>query len=142
MTDKTAVQCYEAIRTHCEDIISDAEQMFPEAASPGDVFRQGDIYIWREEDDLPTHLIPLRGKDAKAQLVDDNSRGARHILENLEGVELFRDPEGDALQGPWFRLATEKVLTHPDHGNVRMPPGNYSITRQRARAEDLRAVRD
>ena len=45
----------EEIQNDHENVQSDAPQMFPEAASDGDFFRQGDVYIVYR-DKLPDQL--------------------------------------------------------------------------------------
>jgi hypothetical protein len=133
------MQALEVLRQVCssEVIISNKPQVFPEAASDGDVFRQGDVYIFRR-DKLP------RGAKATAvslQLAPGDTKGSRHCLDSSEGVEMYH-VNGDALQGPFLSLSSTRTITHPEHGHVICPPGVYEVTYQRAYAEELRRVRD
>ena len=110
----------------------------PEAASDGDAFRQGDIYITRR--DVVENRFVLGSVDL--QLAPGTTQGSRHCLDSCEGVEMYRDRNGDALQGPLIRLFVERTITHPEHGDVVLPPGTYEVTYQRAYAEELRRVQD
>ena len=118
-----------------EAIISDREQMFPEAAVDGDYFRQGDLYIWKR-DKMPKDL----SESKERQLAPGSTKGARHIAEG--DVAIFTTKGGDALQGPWLKVESKCTVTHPEHGNVVLPNGNYEITYQRAFAEELKRVLD
>ena len=77
-----------------------------------------------------------------AQLAPGTTRGSRHILDSLDGVELYIVKDADALTGPLVVTLKERVVTHPEHGDVILPPGCYAITYQRAYADELRRVAD
>lgn len=121
-----------------ETIISDKPQRFSEAACDGDIFRQGDVYVWKR-DKMPKGAKPVK---CELQLAPGTTKGSRHCLDSSDGVSMFAVPEADALQGPWVRLECERVITHPEHGDVICPAGVYEITYQRAYAEELRRVQD
>lgn len=122
-----------------ESVLNDSEQQFPVAASPDcDYVRQGDVYIWLRSK-LPNGAKPVK---AVSQLAPGETKGSRHCLDSLDGVDMFATSDADALQGPFIRLACERVVEHPEHGNWRLPAGLYEITYQRAFAEELRRVRD
>lgn len=127
------------IESTAEKIKSDDQQTFPVAAIDGDHFRQGDIYIWKR-DSIPASAIKAKKKDA--QLAPGTSKGSRHILDSLEGVEVFQIDSSDPLQGPFLKTGQERVVTHPEHGNVLLPAGCYEITYQLAYAEERRRVED
>lgn len=129
------IDVMKTIRADAEKIHSDRTQQFPEAASPGDKWRQGDIYI-ELLDAVPTSFSPAK---CERQLAPGTSKGSRHILDRE--VEMFVAPHADALTGPVFKTAGATV-THPEHGDVELPAGIYRITYQRAYADELRRVRD
>ena len=135
----TATEEFARIRDDAEKIKSNKTQRFPEAANDGDYWRQGDVYI-TYRDKLP----PLAKADAKpnAQLAPGSTQGSRHILDSLDGVTMYQIDDASALQGPVLKVDTERTVTHPEHGNVVLPPGCYEITYQRAYAEELRRVLD
>ena len=122
-----------------ETIISDSAQRFPEAASDMDFFRQGDIYIWKRE--KTRGLVDCDKIDTNLQLAPGSTKGSRHILDSGDGVTMYR-VGGDVLQGPLLVLTKERTITHPEHGNVILPPGCYEITYQLAYAEERRRVLD
>lgn len=132
-----AVSVFEKIKESAERIKSDAIQRFPDAASQGDYWRQGDIYITRIE------VVPRRFKSTKVvtQLAPGTTKGSRHVL-NHGRVEMFTDASADVLTGPVFRCREEVTVTHPEHGDVICPPSIYAITYQRAMADELRRVAD
>jgi len=122
-----------------ESVISDAEQVFPIAATPDcDYVRQGDVYVWLVSK-LPKNCEPAK---AIEQLAPGTTKGARHCLDSLDGVTMFVRSDANELQGPFIRLECERVITHPEHGDWRLPAGLYEITYQRAFADELRRVRD
>ena len=126
------------IQSDHENIKSDEPQRFPEAAVAGDYFRQGDIYVIKR-DSVPASCFAVV---VAAQLTPGTTKGSRHILDSHQGVEMFRVAGGDALQGPVFKTTCERIITHPEHGDVILPPGIYEITYQRAFADELRRVQD
>lgn len=120
-------------------VVSDSEQVFPIAATPDcDYVRQGDVYIWL------VSKLPKNCKLAKAdlQLAPGTTKGSRHCLDSLDGVMMYVRSTPNELQGPFIELARERVITHPEHGDWRLPAGLYEITYQRAFADELRRVRD
>ena len=138
MPSMTADRVLREIRQSVEAIRNDRPQQFPEAASPGDYARQGDLYItllasvpdgWVETPPPP-------------QLVPGTSQGSRHCLDSLDGVRAFRAPAPTPLQGPVLELAVERTITHPEHGHWVLPPGRYAITYQRDLADEERRVVD
>lgn len=133
----TAVKLLKTIQS--EAVINDSEQAFPVAATPdSDFVRQGDVYIWLKS---RLHQDAKRIKPV-LQLAPGTTKGSRHCLDSLEGVEMFEIADADALQGPYIKLNCERVIEHPEHGNWRLPVGIYEITYQRAFAKELRRVRD
>lgn len=88
-----------------------------------DFVRQGDIYVWAYRQ-LPEYLAPGA---QEAQLAPGTTRGSRHVLDALDGVQVFRRLRTDdiefplELQGPVLYLTQPRVITHPDHSHVHLP---------------------
>jgi hypothetical protein len=138
----TAAQSFQKIQRSAQTIKNSAPQRFPEAASFGDVFRQGDLYIQKIAhlpEDASNNVYPIWG----LQLTRGESKGSRHILDSDAGVCIYTRVNGDDLTGPVIELELERAVTHPEHGDVILPPGLYAITYQRAfDKEERRRVRD
>lgn len=117
------------IQEQAERIKSDETQRFPEAASPGDAWRQGDIYITLLGE-LPSAVQKTR--KPKRQLAPGTSQGSRHCLDSLNGVQMYEQVVGSLLSGPIIVCNTTRTITHPEHGDVVLPPGIYSISYQRS----------
>ena len=131
----SATKALKAIQESAEKIKSDAPQRFPEAASVGDVFRQGDVYI-----ELLASIPSAAKLDPKpdAQLAPGTTQGSRHVLDALDGVTMYRLKSPTVLDGPILDVACERTITHPEHGDLTLPPGVYGVTYQRAYADELR----
>ncbi len=138
-TAMTAWQAFEQVQQKAESIKTDAPQRFPEAASSGDTFRQGDIYVELLAD-VPAEAI--RDTNPTAQLAPGTTRGSRHILDALDGVTMYRLENATVLEGPVLAVSCERTITHPEHGDLILPPGVYGITYQRQFATELRRVAD
>lgn len=133
MIEMTAQNAYKGITEAAESICCADAQQFPEAASIGDTARQGDLYITLLE------AVPA-GFDKAAvepQLAPGTTKGSRHILSHKQ-VRMYRDSNADALTGPVIECRKSVTVTHPEHGDVVLPPGVYGITYQRMFAEELR----
>lgn len=139
MKTLTAEQSLGKVQSTTESICNDEPQRFSEAASVGDIARQGDLYIEKLAG-IPTGAVIEQNPSAK--LAPGTTQGSRHILDSLDGVTLYRLQEPNELQGPILNLATERTITHPEHGDVILPPGIYGVTYQRAFADELRRVAD
>ena len=120
-----------------ENIKCDLTQRFPEAASPGDFWRQGDIYITLL-DSLPENAERVV---VNLQLAPGTTKGSRHILSH-GNLRMYRLSGAGALTGPIVKNKRTVTVTHPEHGNVVLPPGIYAITYQRAFADELRRQLD
>lgn len=133
----TAQQALVSIQNRVEEIKNGELQNFPEAASVGDFARQGDLYITKLES------IPAGAKSIPfaAQLAPGTSRGSRHCLDN-SNVRMYSVANAGPLDGPVIDVKQEVTVTHPEHGDFRLPCGVYKITYQRAFADELRRVRD
>ena len=129
MTAEKALQKISA----CADAIKNNEtQRFPEAATPGDSWRQGDLYI------TLLAAIPagaIREERPNPQLAEGTTQGSRHILDSLDGVTLYRLAAPGPFDGPILECRQERTITHPEHGDVVLPAGVYAISYQRVDAE-------
>ena len=138
MTVLTAAKAIVAIQQHVESIANNETQRFPEAASPGDAWVQGDVYI--------TLLCNLpegckRVESPSLQLAPGTTQGSRHCLDGLDGVEVFSLPQPGMLDGPVLQCRKERTIEHPEHGWVVLPPGIYGISYQQSMDELERAKR-
>lgn len=98
---------------------------FTQAASVGDTIRQGDLYLTIVEA-VPKGYVKLNKPKAVAkQLVPGNTQGARHCLDSLDCVTLYRPKSWseESLDGPCLVLAKERTILHPTHGAVTIPAG-------------------
>lgn len=110
-------------------------QEFPEAASPGDYIRQGDLYIFKLD------AIPANAERVapQAQLAIGDTQGARHMLNGP--TEQYMLPNATEYEGRIVKVDTPVVLEHPEHGHWRLTTGLYSVVFQRNLDADERAVR-
>jgi len=124
---ETIQSAIQQISDTAEEIRNDTDQRFPEAATPGDCWRQGDLYI------TLLGAIPgdVKKSKAKKQLVPGDAQGSRHCLDSLAGASIYELSEPSALDGPILECKQERTITHPEHGNVILPPGIYGIHYQR-----------
>jgi hypothetical protein len=128
MKTMTAEKALTKIQNQAERIKSDETQRFPEAASVGDTHRQGDVYIT-----LLAAVPDVAKRETKpaAQLAPGTTQGSRHILDSMDGVAMYRLPNPGMLDGPIVECRKERTITHPEHGDVILPPGVYQISYQR-----------
>lgn len=114
---------------------------FSEAVTVYDGVAQGDLYIMIADQIPEGYFLVQTPKEIDKQLVPGNTRGAKHCLDSLEGVELFW-PQGwshsetyDELQGPGLICHVEKRILHPTHGPV-IIPGSFTIITGYQRVHD------
>lgn len=85
-----------------EKIKNDQLQHFPEAASIGDAVRQGDIYIQLiDERDIEAlgnlyTLVDTAALSSHLQLAPGNTKGARHIIQSIDGLMMWLPTLADA----------------------------------------------
>jgi hypothetical protein len=107
------------------------EQAFTTASSVGDYIRQGDLYLI-VVDKVPCDYVEIDRPNARdKQLVPGNTEGAKHCLDSLGGVKLFRPREWneETLKGPAFVLSKDRTVLHPTHGNIIIPAGTTVVCR-------------
>ena len=101
-----------------------------EALMPGEGGAQGDLHIFVGSGVPKGYEKVEKLTDADRQLVFGNTQGAKHCLDSLEGVTMYR-PKGwneESLIGPYLLLTQERVINHPTHGPVTLPAGReYNI---------------
>lgn len=153
----TKVQEIDKITRHAKRIASGKDTVKPgqpihmtDAWTVGDCARQGDLYIDVIESPkkCPQGFVAVELTDKDRQLVPGNTEGAKHVLENLAGVTMYR-PENwneESLVGPILILSRPNTIKHPTHGHVHIPAGfavacNYQVEydaqlRREARARD------
>lgn len=93
-----------------------------EAATVNDFARQGDLYLYVVVE-IPTGY--RRAEKPSRKLVPGNTEGAKHCLDSLDGVELYLPGEWneETLAGPCLKLAKERTVGHPVHGDISIPAG-------------------
>ena len=138
---------YTEVLRAAEEIRSDAHEAIA-TMSPGDVVRQGDLYITCLDGEPPGG-VPAGTR----QLAPGTSRGARHIVEgdcdvfrvsDEEAVAALRRvvPGADGFQfvGPVIRARGPVTITHPEHGDRTLPgEACYLVTYQRSWSAEERA---
>jgi len=116
------------------------------AASPGDVVRQGDLYLVCLESSAGTRIVNDR------QLSPGTTQGSRHVAEGdcvirVGGVHeaIAKQHAGVPLElvGPSIECLGDVTVTHPEHGDRVLPAGtNWAVVYQRAYADEIRRVQD
>lgn len=95
------------------------------ALQAGECVAQGDLYLV-VIDRVPVGHTKLKCPTASdRQLVPGNTEGAKHCLDSLDGVTIYRrdDWGPESLNGPVLRTSSERVVEHPKHGHVTIPAG-------------------
>lgn len=100
-------------------------ERFTAAATIGDAIVQGDLYLVIAGSKPPKGYVRVDAKDIDRQLVPGNTVGAKHCLDSLAGVTLYRPANWseESLEGPYFQLTQERTVLHPTHGAVTIPAG-------------------
>lgn len=98
---------------------------FTDACTVGDTIRQGDLYLTIVAA-VPGNYCEIPKPTAlDKQLVPGNTSGAKHCLDALAGIKLYRLKGWNAemLDGPCFVLTKRRKVLHPIHGAVTIPAG-------------------
>lgn len=99
---------------------------FTAAAAPGDFGWQGDLKLTIVEK-VPDGYVHVKAPtEADKQLVPGTTQGARHCLDSLQGVTLYR-PKEWGVGGPCLVLALDRRILHPTHGTVTVPAGTVVL---------------
>lgn len=103
---------------------------FSEAAVVNDCYPQGDVDIFIAAG-VPENYVKVEKLETMhRRLVPGNEMtlGSQHILDSLDGVELFypknwNASEYEGSEGPYMLLSQERTVEHPEHGSVTIPAG-------------------
>jgi hypothetical protein len=98
---------------------------FTEASTPHDGIWQGDLGLEIVKSVPDGYIRVTKPKVADKQLVPGTTQGARHCLDSLRGVTIYRPAEWseESLDGPCLVLSAERTILHPTHGSVTIPAG-------------------
>ncbi len=112
-------------------------------------YRQGDVLIERITT-IPGTAQKLK-RSNRVILAHGEVTGHHHTLETRDPADWWKEGEistanekPSTLAGEFFVSLTDGgVVTHEEHAKVKLPPGNYRITRQREYSpEAIRNVAD
>ncbi len=146
---EVAARAFEAVSQAAETIKND-EPATINQIEPGDVCRQGDLY-------LVALYVPLPGKPfGSRQLAPGTTQGSRHIVKGRCKVQTVDETEAVAainrlvpttrgqrlFIGPQIIASGAVTITHPEHGHRTLPPGTYLTTYQRTWAQEVRRTMD
>jgi hypothetical protein len=135
----TALQAYQAIQDHAAKKAAKAVRLSGLRMEVGQGGRQGDIYIWRVDENHP------RGKRVESrQLALGVTQGSRHMavgedVEVYEGVKApdflkATDAQWRSVEipiGPLIVVKGERFVgEHPEHAHYLLAPGTYQVTHQ------------
>lgn len=149
----SATQAFEEVRSRAEEIRND-ETAAVGTVSPGDVVRQGDLYLVCVTGHLPGGKFP---RTDRRQLAPGTTQGSRHVLQGEAEVLEVPGPEAaqavravlpkaelfPELMGPVFKTLGPCELDHPEHGNRVLPAGEaFAVVYQRAFADTVRRQQD
>jgi hypothetical protein len=98
-----------------------------EEMAVGHHVRQGDIYVEMIE------KISLSAKPTdNMQLAPGESKGSRHTVFGCKVYEIKHSPnrENPILLGPQISSKERFTVSHPEHADFSMPPGNYQVIYQ------------
>lgn len=121
----------ERMQKHLETVKPGQPVSFTDACVAGDTIRQGDLYLIIA-DKVPSGYVQVtKPKSIDKQLVPGNTQGAKHCLDSLTGVKLFRPKEwnDESLDGPCLVLTKPRKVLHPTHGTAMIPAGFTVVCR-------------
>ena len=98
---------------------------FTEACTPQDCIWQGDLGLEIVTGVPKSFVLVKTPTDIDRQLVPGNTQGAKHCLDSLSGVTIYKpiDWNNESLEGPCLLFSAERTVTHPTHGSVTIPKG-------------------
>lgn len=144
MTTKTVNRDLSSLRKSVESLDASKRDRIG-TASPGDVVRQGDLYLVCLESPTKGEVIKDR------QLAPGTTQGSRHIVEgdciirqgDVNAVRVLHSSVPEELIGPSIECKGDCPVTHPEHGDRVLPAGsNWGVVYQRQFAEEIRRVQD
>lgn len=95
------------------------------ALMAGDGVAQGDLMLI-VADKIPDEYQRIKGPKAiDKQLVPGNTVGAKHCLDSMVGVKIYRPTNWTeaSMDGPCIVTTKERTVLHPTHGAVVIPAG-------------------
>ncbi len=134
----TAEKAFLEVEEVVNRVKSQGLRTFPEAASPGDTFRQGDIYVTLL-DKIPENTTI--SKNPNPQLAIGDTQGSRHCLSDIRKCKIYQKTNPGILDGPIIQVNSTLVIEHPEHGHIRLGCGIYEITYQRNLDSEEREIR-
>lgn len=147
----TPSKAYSEVLSSVEKIQNDDHATIA-TMSPGDVLRQGDLYIIAL--DVP---IPGGKPHRSRQLAPGNTQGSRHVAEgNCQIQTVDEDQAVSAINrlvpstkrqrlfiGPMIIAVDHVRIAHPEHGDRTLPgDAAYIVTYQRTWANEIRRTQD
>lgn len=149
-TKTKAATAYQRVASSAEAICN-ADPATIATMSPGDVVRQGDLYL------VALDVAPARaGEYDGRQLAPGATQGSRHVV--VGDCELFTPDEADVAGilsrlvpatkgqrhffGPVILARGPVTVEHPEHGHRTVPAGIYLVTQQRTWAQEIRRAMD
>jgi hypothetical protein len=103
-------------------------------------YRQGDVLIVRI-DTMPEGIEPVPRDNGRVILAYGEVTGHVHAVEG--DVALFAPADVAELEERFLRVEREARLVHEEHEAITLPPGIYSVRRQREYTpERVRPVAD
>ena len=133
-----ATEVFKEVQESVEKIKSQELREFPVAASIGDTFRQGDIYVTLL-DEIPKDSILT--KNPNSQLAIGDTQGSRHCISDLQKCGMYQKTNPGMLDGPIIQVNSPVVIEHPEHGHIKLGCGVYEITYQRNLDSEEREMR-
>lgn len=112
------------------------EKRVVKSIKPGQVVRQGDIYLVRlNDEDFGKARESLTPWNAGQQLAEGTSVGSRHVaLKPAKAYSGYSGPipgtSGNLLRGPVVDAPARFTITHPEHAHVELPKGKYGVLYQ------------
>lgn len=151
---QTPAKAFAQVQKSAEAIRNDQTQAVG-TVSPGDVIRQGDLYLVALGVNNATgDLTPTSDR----QLAPGTSQGSRHVIQGAAKVYRAANPDlvaglvnrlvkGAAVEpdlvGPVVQTVGPCTVTHPEHGDFDLPAGEtFAVVYQRAWADQVRRQLD
>jgi hypothetical protein len=103
--------------------------------------RQGDVLIVAANT-IPNGLKPVPRENGRVILAHGEVTGHAHAIDG-DLVTLFAPADLDEMADRFLRVEQECQVVHDEHDTITLPPGDYTIRRQREYApEAVRNVAD
>ena len=113
-----------------------------ETTLPAGLYRQGDVFVLKIEDDSVVLGAQLpRDTQGRIVLAHGEVTGHAHAI-YTQGAELFRASDA-ANNGVFLKVVKPVALKHEEHTQIGLPPGLYRVMRQSEYSpEEIRYVAD